>query len=212
MWAALGVAAVGAGTFNFFFTVPYHSFRIESSGTVTAFVIYIVVAAIVAVSASRRRDAVLLAGRRAHDARFLLTTGEEIARSSDPLVSILAGLHGLRTVTRLKGIHLVGIDTGLGEIDEGYGDDEAARQAARRVSRDARDGEVVALRLTGTVGATAVPIASADDVVGALGIDSGERPLGDDELAADRVVRAGAIAHAAPHTGLAGYASGLTSR
>ena len=111
VWAALGVAAVGAGTFNFFFTVPYHSFRIESSDSVAAFVIYIVVAVIVAVAASRRRDAVLLAGRRAHDARFLLASGEEIARSPDPLVSILDGLHGLRTVTRLKGIHLVAVST-----------------------------------------------------------------------------------------------------
>ena len=180
VWAALGVAAVGAGTFNFFFTVPYHSFRIESSDSVAAFVIYIVVAVIVAVAASRRRDAVLLAGRRAHDARFLLASGEEIARSSDPLVSILDGLHGLRTVTRLKGIHLVAVDTGLGEIDEGYGDDQAARQAAQRVSQAARNGEVVAPRPAGG-GASAVPIGSADDVVGALGIDSGQRALGDDD-------------------------------
>ena len=181
VWAALGVAAVGAGTFNFFFTVPYHSFRIESSDSVAAFVIYIVVAVIVAVSASRRRDAVQLAGRRAHDARFLLASGDEIAHGSDPLVSILDGLHGLRTVTRLKGIHLMAVDTGLGEIDEGYGDDEAARQAAQRISEEARHGEVVPPRPAGTGGASAVAIGSADAVVGALGIDSGERPLGDDD-------------------------------
>lgn len=181
VWAALGVAAVGAGAFNFFFTVPYHSFRIESSDSIAAFVIYIVVAAIVAISASRRRDAVLLAGRRAHDARFLLASGEEIAHSSDPLVSILDGLHGLRTVTRLKGIHLVAIDTGLGEIDEGYGDDETARRVAQRVSHEARYGDAATSRPTGAVGASAIPIGSADDVVGALGIDSGDRPLGDDD-------------------------------
>lgn len=181
VWAALGVAAVGAGAFNFFFTVPYHSFRIESSDSVAAFVIYVVVAVIVAVSASRRRDAVLLAGRRAYDARFLLASGAEIAHSSDPLVSILDGLHGLRTVTRLKGIHLVAVDTGLGEIDEGYGDDDAARQAAQRVSEAARYGEIVPWRPPGAGGASAVSIGSADDVVGALGIDSGERPLGDDD-------------------------------
>ena len=181
VWAALGVAAVGAGTFNFFFTVPYHSFRIESSDSVAAFLIYIVVAVIVAVSASRRRDAVLLAGRRAYDARFLLASGEEIAHSSDPLVSVLDGLHGLRTVTRLKGIHLVAIDTGLGEIDEGYGDDDAARQAARRVSQEAQNGETATPRPSGASGVSAIPIGSGGDMVGALGIDSGERPLGDDD-------------------------------
>ncbi len=212
VWAALGVAAVGAGAFNFFFTVPYHSFRIESSDSVAAFVIYIVVAVIVAVSASRRRDAVLLAGRRAHDARFLLASGEEIAHSSDPLVSILDGLHGLRTVTRLKGIHLVAIDTGLGEIDEGYGDDEAARQAAQRVSQEARYGEAATLAAIRRQRRVGHPDRVSRRRGGCARDRLGRAAVGRRRLPADRVVRPGAVAHAPTDSGVAGYASGLTSR
>ena len=53
---AVAMAVVGALTFNFFFTEPYNSFRIDASESVAAFFIYLLVAFIVALFASRVRD------------------------------------------------------------------------------------------------------------------------------------------------------------
>jgi K+-sensing histidine kinase KdpD len=53
LWVALAMAAVCAGALNFFFIHPYYSFRIESGESVAAFFIYLLVAAIVAIFASR---------------------------------------------------------------------------------------------------------------------------------------------------------------
>ena len=56
VWVALTMAAVGALTFNYFFTMPYYSFRIESGESIVTFFVYLGVAAIVATTASRRRQ------------------------------------------------------------------------------------------------------------------------------------------------------------
>ena len=53
---AAAMAVVCALTFNFFFTEPYNSFRIEASESVAAFFIYLLVAFVVALFASRVRD------------------------------------------------------------------------------------------------------------------------------------------------------------
>ncbi|MDX6553129.1 MAG: two-component system, OmpR family, sensor histidine kinase KdpD, partial [Gaiellales bacterium] len=129
VWTALGVAVLGALSFNFFFTQPYYSFRIESSESIAAFVAYLVVGTIVAVAVSRQRDATYLAGRRSQHARFLQNAAENIARSDDPASDIARGLRDLRAILRLNAIRLVGDSTGHGTIDEGYGDDERARAA-----------------------------------------------------------------------------------
>src|SRR5207344_2650624 len=65
LWVALTMAAVCAGALNFFFIHPYYSFRIESGESVAAFFIYLLVAAIVAVFASRIRATERAAARRA---------------------------------------------------------------------------------------------------------------------------------------------------
>ena len=62
---ALAMAALCALTFNLFFTEPYSSLRIESSESVAAFFIYLLVAFIVALFSSRLRDTERAANRRA---------------------------------------------------------------------------------------------------------------------------------------------------
>ena len=62
---AAGIAAIVSGlAFNFFFTHPYHSPSIESTESVVAFVIYLVVAITGGVLLARLREAQELASRR----------------------------------------------------------------------------------------------------------------------------------------------------
>ncbi len=181
VWVALATAAVGAATFNYFFTTPYYSFRIESGESVAAFFVYVVVAAIVAIAASLRREAVQLAGRRGQDEQFLLATMADMASRADPEESILTGLNGVRTVTGLRGIRLLAENTWLGTVDEGYGDDPAARDAAQRLLDSNRRGELAAAPAARPAGPVAVPVGAADDRLGALGVDPGDRMLSADE-------------------------------
>jgi K+-sensing histidine kinase KdpD len=164
---ALLVGLVGAGTFNFFFTTPYYSFRVDSGESIAALVAYFAVASIVAVSFAMRRDAVYLAGRRGRDAEFLLATSADIIRSGDPELSILDGLSGIRSAARLRGVHLVARNTWLGDIDEGFGEDARA--------------EAAVYAEPGAGPATSLPLEFSGVPIGALGIDPGDRELGDDE-------------------------------
>jgi two-component system sensor histidine kinase KdpD len=175
VWVALATAAVGAATFNYFFTTPYYSFRIESGESVAAFVVYVIVAAIVAIAASLRRQAVQLAGRRGQDEQFLVATMTDMASRADPEESILTGLNGVRTVAHLRGIRLLAENTWLGTVDEGYGDDTAAREVAELLIGDPSAPS------TRAAGPVAVPIGAPDDPLGALGVDPGDRTLTADE-------------------------------
>jgi two-component system sensor histidine kinase KdpD len=177
VWVALATAAVGAATFNYFFTTPYYSFRIESGESVAALCAYVVVAAIVAIAASLRRQAVQLAGRRGQDEQFLIATMTDMASRADPEESILTGLNGLRTVASLRGIRLLAENTWLGAVDEGFGDDPAARDAAERLVGANAPSDSTAR----VPGAVAVPIGAPDNPLGALGVDPGERMLTEDE-------------------------------
>ncbi len=172
---ALATAVVGAATFNYLFTTPYYSFRIESGESVAAFIAYLAVAAIVAITASLRRQAVQLAGRRGHDEQFLLATMTDMVARSDPVESILTGLNGLRTVAHLRAIRLLAENTWLGTVDEGFGDDHAARSVAERLVGDPT------MATARGAGPLAVPVGATDDVFGALGVDPGDRTLSPDE-------------------------------
>ena len=88
---AVAMAVVGALTFNFFFTEPYNTFRIEASESIAAFFIYLLVAFIVALFASRVRD---------HDR----AAAERLARAEllqQETVQLLTAEHPRQTVGRL---------------------------------------------------------------------------------------------------------------
>ena len=138
-------------------------------------------AAIVAVTASRRRSAISLAGRRGWDEQFLLATISDIAGVTDPEESILTGLGGVRTVTNLRGISLVADDTWLGTVREGRGDDTRAREVAEHAAQAARHGRPTDSAAARPAGPVAVLVGAADRPLGALGADPGERRLSDDE-------------------------------
>ena len=64
-------ALISALAFNFLFTQPYNSFRIESSASIAAFVVYMFMSVTLAILAARLRDARALANRRARNASLL---------------------------------------------------------------------------------------------------------------------------------------------
>ncbi len=122
VWVALAVAVLGATTLNYFFTTPYDTFRIESAEGITAFASYIVVAVLVAVALSRRREAERLAGRRDRDARFVLGATTQFADSSSDIEdSISAALAGL-----LFAAHLRGVELRAGDLSDSAGEPIAA--------------------------------------------------------------------------------------
>jgi two-component system sensor histidine kinase KdpD len=153
----LGVgAAVASGlAFNFFFTTPYQSFRIESDASVSALVIYVCVSLVFAVLAARLRDARALANRRARNAALLGSLAVEMIRQSKLEPPLRSALHDLVEVLELRGAHLEVVNA-VGERVELESGDAAAARAL-------------------------VPVATAEATYGYLSVDPGR----DRELAAD---------------------------
>ncbi len=90
-------ALISALAFNFLFTQPYNSFRIESSASIAAFVIYVLIALVLASYVSGFRNASAAAARRALSMEQLQTLAVGLIRSDDllpPLRRALSDLSG----------------------------------------------------------------------------------------------------------------------
>lgn len=103
---AMAMAVVGALTFNFFFTEPYNSFRIEASESIAAFFIYLLVAFIVALFASRLRDHDSAAAERLARAELLQQATVELLTAEQPRQTADASLDRLRTELSLTAAHV----------------------------------------------------------------------------------------------------------
>lgn len=105
VWPALATAALAVGLVNFFFTPPYHTLTIAEPEHVLALVVFLVVAAVVAlyVTVAERNateSAAVRAGAAALEAGNALRTALLNAVSHDlrtPLASIKASVSSLRT-------------------------------------------------------------------------------------------------------------------
>jgi two-component system sensor histidine kinase KdpD len=167
LWLGVGAAVVSAGAFNFFFTHPYDSFRIESSASITAFVVYMFIAVTLAVLASRLREARSLANRRARNASLLGGLAVEMIRQSKLEPPLRSALHDLVEALELRGAHLE-VTNALGEradIDSG---DAVQARALIPVSPSTSP---VVLRERGSL--ALVPIATGDASYGYLSVDGG---------------------------------------
>jgi two-component system sensor histidine kinase KdpD len=175
VWLGVGAAVFSAGAFNFFFTHPYNSFRIQSSASITAFVVYMFMAVTLAVLASRLRDARSLANRRARNASLLGSLAVEMIRQSKLEPPLRSALHDLVEALDLRGAHLE-VTNALGErVDIDSGDAVQARGLI-----PARPSATpVVLREAG--GLALVPVATGDASYGYLSVDGG----GHDALGAD---------------------------
>jgi two-component system, OmpR family, sensor histidine kinase KdpD len=174
LWLGLGAAAVSAGAFNFFFTHPYNSFRIESSASIAALIVYVFMALVLAILSTRLRDARALANRRARNASLLGGLAVEMIRQSKLEPPLRSALHDLVEALELRGAYLQ-VTNALGErveIDSGDAD------LARALVPDSSSQSVV---LRERDGLALTPVATGDATYGYLSVDPGPR----NELGAD---------------------------
>lgn len=168
---ALGMSVVCALTFNFFFTQPYYTLRIESSESVAAFVIYLLVTCIVALFSSRLREARDAAARSASEDAFLQASTVELLTTAELAPAARSSLHALQELFALRGVYLQVNAPSVRRLDEGAGEYEDARKAVVRTldprpeDADSPEGSMLVL-----------PVTHDGAVLGALGIDWGGRP------------------------------------
>ncbi|MFN8111244.1 MAG: DUF4118 domain-containing protein [Thermoleophilia bacterium] len=89
---AAGAAVVSGLAFNFLFTRPYDSPRINASSSLAAFAVYILVSVIVASAVARARESRELANRRARDATLLQSVTVELIRNARLAPTLRSGL------------------------------------------------------------------------------------------------------------------------
>jgi two-component system sensor histidine kinase KdpD len=169
-----GAAVASALAFNFFFTRPYESFRVESSTSVAAVVVYVLLALTLALLTARLREARSLAVRRARNASLLGSLAVEMIRQSRLEPPLRSALHDLVETLDLRGAHLE-LTNALGEhvVVESGAADEARLLVPTETSAP------VVLRDRG--GPALVPIATGDSAFGYLSVDPGRgRELGAD--------------------------------
>jgi two-component system, OmpR family, sensor histidine kinase KdpD len=169
MTLGVGAAVVSGLAFNFFFTHPYLSFRIESSASIAAFVVYALIAVTLAVLATRLRDARALANRRARNASLLGGLAVEMIRQSKLEPPLRSALHDLVEALELRGAYLEVVNA-VGEHVEVESGESAE---ARALVPDGSSNAPVVLH--GRPGLALVPVATGDSAYGYLSVDAGPR-------------------------------------
>ncbi len=165
-------ALISALAFNFLFTQPYNSFRIESSASIAAFVIYVLIALVLANYVSGFRNASAAAKRRALSMEQLQTLAVGLIRSDDPRPPLRRALSDLSGALGLRGaaLHATVADS---EISERTGDARTASMRLEQALHPAGDPELVSLR--GDDGLVTLPISDAGIAFGLLAVDTGRR-------------------------------------
>ena len=176
---ALAGAAIGALMFNFFFTKPYSSFRIEAEESVAAFAIYLAVGAVLGVIVGHLRQARALADRRARNVALLqeLTTDMiRTARFEPAATSALA-----RTVETLP---LAGcalrVTLHHGPLATRSGTAERCLAAIASLDSERRPDRPALHTLRAPGGVSLFPIATPEGALGMLAADHGSHELGPD--------------------------------
>ena len=163
---AAGLAAVISGiAFNFFFTQPYHSPAIESTASIAAFVIYLVIAVGAAVIVARLRETRALADQRAADATLLQALTVELIQNAEAAVTLRSALVQLTDSLGLRGVCLVTIP-GPDQLVARAGDADRAEALAHELlgQSERLGGQLLALREPGQP--AAFPIRTVDTAFG----------------------------------------------
>jgi two-component system sensor histidine kinase KdpD len=175
LWVGLAGAVVGALTFNFLFTEPYHSFRIEAEESVAAFAVYLFVAMVLALVVDRLRDAERLAARRARDVSLLQELTAEMVRNANVEATLRSALGRVVESVPLLGIALR-VRLARGDFEASAGDAEGALGTAELFLRD-RESRPAVLTLRERKGALALPVSTPDEVLGFIVADPGAYEL-----------------------------------
>jgi two-component system sensor histidine kinase KdpD len=168
---SLVLALISALTFNFLFTQPYNSFRIDSSASVAAFVIYVLIALVLANFVGGFRTASAAARQRARSMELLQMLAVDLIRSDDlrpalrrTLADLVEGL-GLRDAA-------LRVTVRDEELDEHVGAGEAAARLEQALSPQ---DEPAVRSLRGDDGSAALPISDSGITFGFLAVDTGRR-------------------------------------
>ena len=103
---SLILALISALTFNFLFTKPYDSFRIETSASIAAFIIYALIALVLATYVGGFRSASAAAKRRARSMELLQALAVDLIRSDDLRPALRRTLSDLSHALGLRGAAL----------------------------------------------------------------------------------------------------------
>jgi two-component system sensor histidine kinase KdpD len=174
-------ALISALTFNFLFTEPYYSFRIESDASVSAFVVYILISLVLASYVSGFRKASAAATRRARSMELLQTLAVDLIRSDDLRPALRRTLSDLTGALGVRGAALR-VTVRDVELDERSGADEAVTAKLEQAIHPVDGPTVVTLR--GDDGVVTLPISDSGVTYGLLGVDTGRSRVDGETFAA----------------------------
>jgi two-component system sensor histidine kinase KdpD len=169
---SLILALISALVFNFLFTQPYYSFRIESSASIAAFLIYTLIAVVLANFVGGFRSASAAADRRARSMELLQALAIDLIRSDDLKPALRRTLSDLSKALGLRGAAL-SVMVRDRQVDQRVGSDVAATALLEQVTAPSDGAELVKLR--GDGGVLALPISDSGIAFGYLAVDTGHR-------------------------------------
>lgn len=164
-------ATFGAMTFNLVFTEPYGSPRISTDEAVAAFVVYLAVAAALAVALSALRESREADRRRARTLEMLETLGEGLLRGQRLDPALRSAMHELLRLVPLRGAAIA--VPGEEPIMFGAGEAAAAERAIAYAGEPGGGVPTVrSLRMEGRI--RVFPVMGGEDAVGLLAADPGD--------------------------------------
>jgi two-component system sensor histidine kinase KdpD len=169
---SLILALISALTFNFLFTQPYYSFRIESSASIAAFLIYTLIAVVLANYVGGFRSASAAAKRRARSMELLQSLAIDLIRCDDLRPALRRTLSDFSKGLGLRGAALR-VTVRDRELDERVGSDSKATALLEQLMAPSDGAELVTLR--GDDGVLALPISDSGISFGFLTVDTGHR-------------------------------------
>ncbi|HET6171227.1 MAG TPA: ATP-binding protein [Gaiellales bacterium] len=177
---SLVLALISALTFNFLFTQPYYSFRIDSSASIAAFLIYTLIALVLANYVGGFRSASAAAKRRARSMELLQSLAVDLIRCDDLRPALRRSLSDFCTGLALRGaaLHVTVRDL---EVDEQVGQAEKATTLLAQVTSESEEPALVSLRADH--GVLALPIADRGVTFGFVALDTGHRRVDNETTA-----------------------------
>ncbi len=177
--SALLGAAIGALTFNFFFTKPYSSFRIEAEESVAAFAIYLGVGAVLGVIVGYLRQARALADRRAQNVALLQELTTDMIRTARFEPAAQSALARTAQTLSLVGTALT-VNLHRAPIAAHSGDSSRCLAALDSLASQRLPGRPALHTLRDERGIAVFPISTPDAALGVLVVDHGSHELGAD--------------------------------
>jgi two-component system, OmpR family, sensor histidine kinase KdpD len=177
---SLILALISALTFNFLFTHPYYSFRIESSASLAAFVIYTLIAVVLANYVGGFRSANAAAKRRARTMELLQALAIDLIRSNDLRPALRRTLSDFSKGLGLRETALR-VTVRDRELKESIGAEGAASALLAQVMSPQDEAGLVSLR--GEGGVVALPIGDSGITFGYLAVDTGHKAADSETVA-----------------------------